>query len=256
MAAIPPTGGPKNAAAPDECWALTLRHYNSRTKRRSSFWNYRPRTKKPRKFGGRLWRAGGLLGIFFGLPFFVLFGVLFRVISPSCPNVVLAPSVRPFFVWRRYGATRRAKLLGVNANTVAPRGTSVLSDPCFSASSALLSSLSSAPPPPASSFLSPRFIPLLRVSFDPTSGSYRGALTRQSTFSRLPAFLRRPDRPGPPGTSSSEPPEHPTSRFLNLLISQPPKSQPVESGSALRASLPRWRCRCESVGRLGASLPP
>ena len=110
--------------------------------------------------------------------------------------------------------------------------------------------------PLASSFLSPRFIPLLRVSFDPTSGSYRGALTRQSTFSRLPAFLRRPDRPGPPGTSSSEPPEHPTSRFLNLLISQPPKSQPVESGSALRASLPRWRCRCESVGRLGASLPP
>ena len=112
------------------------------------------------------------------------------------------------------------------------------------------------PPPPASSFLFPRFVPLLRVSFDPTSGSYRGALTRQSTFSRLPAFLRRPDRPGPPGTSSSEPPEHPTSRFLNLLISQPPKSQPVESGSALRASRPRWRCRCESVGRLGASLPP
>ena len=39
MAAVPPTGGPKNAAAPDERWALTLRHYNSRTKRRSSFWN-------------------------------------------------------------------------------------------------------------------------------------------------------------------------------------------------------------------------
>ena len=105
MAAIPPTGGPKNAAAPDECWALTLRHYNSRTKRLSSFW------KKPRKFGGRMWRASGLLGFFCGSPLFVLFGVLFRVISPSRPRVVWAPSVRPFFVWRRYGATRRGSFL-------------------------------------------------------------------------------------------------------------------------------------------------
>ena len=88
-------------------------------------------------------------------------------------------------------------------------------------------------------FSFPRFIPLLRVSSDPTSGSYRGAQTRRSTFSRLPAFPRRSDRPGPPDTSSSEPPELPTPRFLNLLISQPLKSQPVESGSALRASLPR-----------------
>ena len=87
-------------------------------------------------------------------------------------------------------------------------------------------------------FSSPRFVPLLRLSFDLTSGSYRGAQTRQPTFSRLPAFPRLPDRPGPLDTSSSEPPELPTSRFLNLLISQPPKSQPVESGSALRASLP------------------
>ena len=61
---FPHTGGPKNAAAPDERWGLTLRHYNSRTKRLSSFWNYRPRTKKPRKFGGRMWRPGGLLGFF------------------------------------------------------------------------------------------------------------------------------------------------------------------------------------------------
>ena len=87
-------------------------------------------------------------------------------------------------------------------------------------------------------FTFPRFIPLLRVSFDPTSGSFRGAQARQSTSSRLPTFPRWSDRPGPPDTSSSEPPELPTSRFLFLLIFQPPKSQPVESGSALRASLP------------------
>ena len=195
MAAIPPTGGPKNAAAPDECWALTLRHYNSRTKRRSSFWNYRPRTKKPRKFGGRLWRVGGLLGIFFGLPFFVLFGVLFRVISPSCPNVVLAPSVRPFFVWRRYGATRRAKLLGVNANTVAPRGTFVLSDPCFSASSALLSSLSSTPPPHPRLLFSPPIHPaasrFLRSNFRKLQRGADASVDFLQT-SRFPSAARPP----------------------------------------------------------------
>ena len=171
---------------------------------------------------------------------------------PQCRMGAVCPPVFCLASLRRH---KTRQLLGANAKTVAPRGTSVLSDPGSSASGAMLSSLPSTPPP-ASSFLSPRFIPLFRLSFDPTSGSYGGALTRQSTFSRLPAFLQRPDCPGPPDTSSSEPPELPTSRFLNLLISQPPKSQPVESGSALRASLPRRRFRCESLVRLGASLPP
>ena len=168
---------------------------------------------------------------------FVLFCVLFRAISPSCPNVVWAPSVRPFFFpgvastpqdaaasWRKRGDSGAAG----NLRFVRPWLF------CFQrhAVSSFLHT------PSCALFSSPRFVPLLRVSFDLTSGSYRGAQTRQPTFSRLPACPRLPDRPGPLDTSSSEPPELPTSRFLNLLISQPPKSQPVESGSALRASLP------------------
>ena len=192
---------------------------------------------------------------------FLRFAAFCSLWRPVSRHIAFLPQYRigafcpPLF---RLASLRRHKtrqLLGVNADTVAPRGTSVLSGPGSSASRLMLSPLSSTPPP-ASSFLSPRFTPLLRVPFDPTSGSYRGVQTRQSTFSRLPAFRRRPYRPGPPDTSSSEPPERPTSCFLNLLISQPPKSQPVESGSALRASLPRERFRCESLVRLGASLPP
>ena len=189
---------------------------------------------------------------------FAAFGSLLRPVSRHIaylPQYRIGAFCPPLFrlAWLRRHKTRQ--LLGVNAKTVAPRGTSVSSDPGSSDSSAMLSSLSSTPPP-ASSFLSLRVIPLLRVSFDPTSGSCRGAQTRQSTFSRLPAFPRRSDRPGPSYTSSSEPPELPTARFINLLVSQPPESQPVESGSALCASLPRRRCRCESLVRLGASLPP
>ena len=127
---------------------------------------------------------------------------------------------------------------------------------CFQRS-AVFSFLHTLPPPTRVFFSLPPIHPaasrFLRSNFRKLQRGADASVDFLQT-SRFPSAARPPHRP--PGTSSSEPPEHPTSRFLNLLISQPPKSQPVESGSALRASRPRWRCRCESVGRLGASLPP
>ena len=193
MAAVPPTGGPKNVAAPEERWALPRRHYNSRTKRRSSFW------KKPRKFGGRMWQPVGLLGIFRGCvsfcSLFVLFCVLFRAISPSCPHVVLAPSVRPFFCLALLRRHKTRQLLGATADTVAPRGTSVLSDPGSSASSAMLSPLSSTLPP-ASSLLSPdlsRCFAFPSIQLPEVSEGRRRVSRLPPDF---PPFLGGPTAPG------------------------------------------------------------
>ena len=141
---------------------------------------------------------------------FLRFAAFCSLRRPVSRHIAFSPPSRigafcpPVFCLASLRRHKTRQLLGANAKTVAPRGTSVLSDPGSSASGAMLSSLPSTPPP-ASSFLSPRFIPLLRVSFDPTSGSYGGALTRQSTFFRLPAFLRRSDCPGPPDCSAIPP---------------------------------------------------